>query len=92
MSLVSHKALDQHHKDLIRVRNDIQIVVAGNKCDVKKKDLKVKGSTFQRQHRLRHYEMSIKFGKVSFVNMYITLASRRLPLIFACILFKIEHQ
>lgn len=58
---VSYQALDGHFKNLTGVHHDgLPTVVVGNKAEVKKGNKKE--TTFQRKHRLQHYEVSIKSG------------------------------
>ncbi|KAL7523280.1 hypothetical protein ACHAXR_000107, partial [Thalassiosira sp. AJA248-18] len=62
-SNASYKALDDMYKDLIRVCEDIPIVVTGNKVDDKKGRKTSSNNRFQRKNKLQHYWLSAKSGQ-----------------------------
>ncbi|XP_028396504.1 GTP-binding nuclear protein Ran-like [Dendronephthya gigantea] len=59
-SRVTYKNVPNWHRDLIRVCENIPIVMCGNKCDVKDRKVKAKNITFHRKKNLQYYDISAK--------------------------------
>jgi GTP-binding nuclear protein Ran len=48
------------HRDLVRVCENIPIVLCGNKVDIKDRKVKAKNITFHRKKNLQYYDISAK--------------------------------
>lgn len=59
-SRVTYKNVPNWHRDLIRVCENIPIVLCGNKVDVKERKVKAKAITFHRKKNLQYYDISAK--------------------------------
>lgn len=59
-SRITYKNVPGWHKDLIRVCENIPIVLCGNKVDVKERKVKAKAITFHRKKNLQYYDISAK--------------------------------
>lgn len=59
-SRVTYKNVPNWHRDLIRVCENIPIVLCGNKVDVKERKVKAKTITFHRKKNLQYYDISAK--------------------------------
>lgn len=57
---VTYRNVPHWHKDLIRVCEDIPIVLCGNKVDVKDRKVKPKDIHFHRKKNLQYYDISAK--------------------------------
>jgi len=57
---VTYKNVPAWHKDLVRVCENIPIVLCGNKVDVKERKVKAKAITFHRKKNLQYYDISAK--------------------------------
>ena len=56
----SYKNVQNWHRDLIRVCENIPIVLVGNKVDVKDRRVKAKNITFHRKKSIQYYDISAK--------------------------------
>jgi len=59
-SRITYKSIPSWHKDLIRVCENIPIVLVGNKVDVKDRKVKPKDITFHRRVNIQYYDVSAK--------------------------------
>lgn len=59
-SRVTYKNVPNWHRDLVRVCEQIPIVLCGNKVDVKERKVKAKTITFHRKKNLQYYDISAK--------------------------------
>lgn len=66
-SRVTYKNVPNWHKDLVRVSENIPIVLCGNKCDVKDRKVKAKNITFHRKKNLQVCDWQILIQPL---NMY----------------------
>jgi len=57
---VTYKNVPHWHKDLVRVCENIPIVLVGNKIDCKDRKVKPKDITFHRKKNLQYYDISAK--------------------------------
>ena len=57
---VSYKSVPNWHRDLVRVCENIPIVLVGNKVDVKDRKVKAKMINFHRKKNLAYYDISAK--------------------------------
>lgn len=71
-SRVTYKNVPNWHRDLVRVCENIPIVLCGNKVDIKDRKVKAKSIVF-------HRKKNLQVGIIIFINMtsymYITLVS-----------------
>ncbi len=59
-SISTYKSVEMWHKDLIKISDNIPIVLVGNKADVKDRELKEGQINFHMKHNLKYYEVSAK--------------------------------
>ena len=59
-SRITYSSVPKWYKDLIRVCDNIPIVLVGNKVDVKDRKVKAKMITFHRKKNLQYYDISAK--------------------------------
>ncbi|XP_028616580.1 GTP-binding nuclear protein Ran-like [Grammomys surdaster] len=59
-SIVSYKNVPNCHRDLVRVCENIPIVLCGNKVDIKDREVKAKSIVFHRKKNLQYYDISAK--------------------------------
>jgi GTP-binding nuclear protein Ran len=59
-SRITYKNVPNWHRDLIRVCDNIPIVLVGNKVDIKDRKVKAKQITFHRKKNLQYYDISAK--------------------------------
>ena len=59
-SRITYKNVPKWYKDVIRVCDNIPIVLVGNKVDVKDRKVKAKQITFHRKKGLQYYDVSAK--------------------------------
>ena len=59
-SRITYKNVPNWHRDLVRVCENIPIVLCGNKVDVKERKVKAKTITFHRKKNLQYYDISAK--------------------------------
>jgi GTP-binding nuclear protein Ran len=72
---VSRFLLTIHLGDLVRVCENIPIVLAGNKVDVKERKVKAKTITFHRKKNLQYYDISAK-SNYNFEKPFLWLARK----------------
>jgi GTP-binding nuclear protein Ran len=74
-SRITYKNVPKWHRDLVRVCENIPIVLVGNKVDVKDRKVKAKQITFHRRHNLQYYDVSAK-SNYQFEKPFLWLARR----------------
>ncbi|CAJ0944774.1 unnamed protein product, partial [Mesorhabditis belari] len=74
---VTYKNVQNWHRDLVRVCENIPIVLAGNKVDMKDRKVKAKTITFHRKKNLQYYDISAK-SNYNFEKPFLWLARKLL--------------
>ena len=74
-SRITYKNVPKWHRDLIRVCDNIPIVLVGNKVDVKDRKVKAKLITYHRRHNLQYFDVSAK-SNYQFEKPFLWLARR----------------
>lgn len=72
-SRITYKNVPNWHRDLVRVCENIPIVLCGNKVDVKERKVKAKTITFHRKKNLQYYDISAK-SNYNFEKPFVWLA------------------
>ena len=67
--------VDRHLGDLVRVCEQVPIVLTGNKVDVKERKVKAKTITFHRKKNLQYYDISAK-SNYNFEKPFLWLARK----------------
>jgi len=71
----TYKSVSNWHRDLVRVCENIPIVLCGNKVDIKDRKVKVKQITFHRKKNLQYYDVSAK-SNYNFEKPFLWLAKK----------------
>lgn len=74
-SRMTYKNVPQWHRDLVRVCENIPIVLCGNKVDIKDRKVKAKSITFHRKKSLQYYELSAK-SNYNFEKPFLWIARK----------------
>ncbi|CAB3988295.1 Beta-glucuronidase [Paramuricea clavata] len=75
-SRVTYDNVPNWHKDIIRICENIPIVICGNKCDIKDRKVKAKSITFHRKKdNLQYYDISAK-SNYNFEKPFLWLARK----------------
>ena len=74
-SRISYKNVPNWHRDLVRVCENIPIVLVGNKVDVKDRKVKAKQINFHRKKNLPYYDISAK-SNYNFEKPFLYLARK----------------
>eukprot|EP00112_Aurelia_sp_Birch-Aquarium-sp1_P012925 Seg2723.2 transcript_id=Seg2723.2/GoldUCD/mRNA.D3Y31 product="GTP-binding nuclear protein Ran" protein_id=Seg2723.2/GoldUCD/D3Y31 len=74
-SRVTHKNVPNWHRDLVRVCENIPIVLCGNKVDMKDRKVKAKAINFHRKKNLQYYDISAK-SNYNFEKPFLWLARK----------------
>ena len=74
-SRVTYKNVPNWHRDLVRVCENIPIVLCGNKVDIKDKKVKAKSIVFHRKKNLQYYDISAK-SNYNFEKPFLWLARK----------------
>jgi len=74
-SRITYKNVPNWHKDLIRVCENIPIVLCGNKVDVKDRKVKAKSITFHRKNNMQYYDISAR-SNYNFEKPFLWLARK----------------
>jgi len=74
---VTYKNVPNWHRDLVRVCENIPIVLCGNKVDVKDRKVKAKSITFHRKKNLQYYDISAK-SNYNYEKPFLWLARKLL--------------
>merc|ERR1712211_36642 len=74
-SRITYKNVPNWHRDIVRVRENIPIVLVGNKVDVKDRQVKAKNIQFHRKRNLQYYDLSAR-SNYNFEKPFLWLARR----------------
>merc|ERR1712076_87755 len=74
-SRITYKNVPNWHRDIVRVCENIPIVLTGNKVDVKERKVKAKSITFHRKKNLQYYDISAK-SNYNFEKPFLWLARK----------------
>lgn len=74
-SRITYKNVPNWHRDLVRVCDNIPIVLCGNKVDIKDRKVKDKAITFHRKKNLQYYNISAK-SNYNFEKPFLWLARK----------------
>ena len=74
-SRITYKHVPNWHRDLVRVCDNIPIVLVGNKVDIKERKVKAKQVTFHRKKNLPYYDISAK-SNYNFEKPFLWLAKK----------------
>ncbi|KAB0347106.1 hypothetical protein FD754_011963 [Muntiacus muntjak] len=74
-SRVTYKNVPNWHRDLVRVCENIPIVLCGNKVDIKNRKVKAKSIVFHRKKNLQYYDISAK-SNYNFEKPFLWLARK----------------
>ncbi|CAF1083278.1 unnamed protein product [Adineta steineri] len=74
-SRITYRNVPNWHKDLVRVCENIPIVLCGNKIDVKDRKLKAKSITFHRKTNMQYYDISAR-SNYNFEKPFLWLAKK----------------
>jgi GTP-binding nuclear protein Ran len=74
-SRITYQNVPKWYKDLVRVCENVPIVLVGNKVDVKDRKVKAKQITFHRKKNLQYYDISAK-SNYQFEKPFIWLLRR----------------
>eukprot|EP00004_Rigifila_ramosa_P011213 TRINITY_DN2377_c0_g1_i1.p1 TRINITY_DN2377_c0_g1~~TRINITY_DN2377_c0_g1_i1.p1 ORF type:complete len:230 (-),score=77.34 TRINITY_DN2377_c0_g1_i1:36-695(-) len=74
-SRITYKNVPNWHRDLVRVCENIPIVLCGNKVDVKDRKVKAKQITFNRKKNLMYFDISAK-SNYNFEKPFLALARK----------------
>lgn len=74
-SRITYKNVPNWHRDLVRVCDNIPIVLCGNKVDIKERKVKPKSITFHRKKNLQYYDISAK-SNYNFEKPFVWLARK----------------
>jgi len=74
-SRVTCKNVPNWHRDLVRVCENIPIVLTGNKVDIKDRKVKAKSIVFHRKKNLQYYDISAK-SNYNFEKPFLWLARK----------------
>mmetsp|Transcript_15559 Transcript_15559/g.26775 ORF Transcript_15559/g.26775 Transcript_15559/m.26775 type:complete len:213 (+) Transcript_15559:66-704(+) len=72
---LTYKSVPNWHRDLVRVCENIPIVLVGNKIDVKERKVNARMITFHRKKNLQYYEVSAK-SNYNFEKPFLWLARK----------------
>lgn len=72
-SRITYKNVPNWHRDLVRICENIPIVLCGNKVDVKERKVKPSQITFHRKKNLQYYDISAK-SNYNFEKPFVWLA------------------
>lgn len=61
-SRLTYHNVPNWHRDLVRVAENIPVVICGNKVDVRDRKVKAKQITFHRKKNLQYYDISVRSG------------------------------
>jgi len=74
-SRMTYKNVPNWHRDLVRVCENIPIVLCGNKVDIKDRKVRPKQITFHRKKNLQYYDISAK-SNYNFEKPFLWLARK----------------
>ncbi|KAH8242908.1 hypothetical protein KR032_003015 [Drosophila birchii] len=76
-SLVSYKNMPTWHRNVVRLCEDIPIVLCGNKVDIKERKVNANRIDFHRKNKLQYFDMSLKLN-YNINKPFLWLASKLL--------------
>ncbi|CAD7953162.1 unnamed protein product [Amoebophrya sp. A120] len=74
-SRITYKNVPEWYKDIVRVCEQIPIVLVGNKVDVKDRQVKARNIQFHRKRNLQYYDLSAR-SNFNFEKPFLWLARR----------------
>jgi len=74
-SRITYKSVPEWYKDIVRVCENIPIVLVGNKVDVKDRQVKARNIQFHRKRNLQYYDLSAR-SNFNFEKPFLWLARR----------------
>merc|ERR1711998_356506 len=74
-SRITYKNVPNWHRDIVRVCENIPIVLVGNKVDVKDRQVKARNIQFHRKKNLQYYDLSAK-SNYNFEKPFLSLARK----------------
>eukprot|EP00941_MAST-03F_sp_MAST-3F-sp1_P003776 g3776.t1 len=74
-SRITYKNVPNWHRDLVRVCENIPIVLVGNKVDMKERKVKTKQITFHRKKNIQYYDISAK-SNYNFEKPFLWIARK----------------
>lgn len=74
-SRVTYKNVPNWHRDLVRVCENIPIVLVGNKVDIKDRKVKARAIVFHRKKNLQYYDISAK-SNYNFEKPFLWIARK----------------
>jgi len=74
-SRITYKNVPNWHRDLVRVCENIPIVLCGNKVDIKDRKVKAKQITFHRKKNLQYYDISAR-SNYNFEKPFLWIARK----------------
>ena len=74
-SRITYKNVPIYYQDIVRVCENIPIVLCGNKVDIKDRKVKAKAITFHRKKNLQYYDISAK-SNYNFEKPFLWLARK----------------
>lgn len=74
-SRITYKNVPNWHRDIIRVCENIPIVLVGNKVDIKERMVKARNIQFHRKKNLQYYDLSAR-SNYNFEKPFLWLARR----------------
>eukprot|EP00922_Rhytidocystis_sp_ex-Travisia-forbesii_P063859 GHVS01094968.1.p1 GENE.GHVS01094968.1~~GHVS01094968.1.p1 ORF type:complete len:220 (+),score=39.84 GHVS01094968.1:37-696(+) len=74
-SRITYKNIPNWHRDIVRVCENIPIVLVGNKVDVKDRQIKARQIQFHRKRNLQYYDISAR-SNYNFEKPFLWLAKR----------------
>jgi len=74
-SRITYKNVPNWHRDIIRVCENIPIVLVGNKVDIKERMVKARNIQFHRKRNLQYYDLSAR-SNYNFEKPFLWLARR----------------
>src|SRR5688500_1697949 len=80
-SRLTYNNVPNWHHDIVRVCEDIPIVILGNKVDIKDRKVKAKNITFHRKKNLQYYDISAR-SNYNFENPFLYLAKKLVQYVF----------
>eukprot|EP01120_Amphizonella_sp_Union-15-10_P000625 TRINITY_DN1066_c0_g1_i1.p1 TRINITY_DN1066_c0_g1~~TRINITY_DN1066_c0_g1_i1.p1 ORF type:complete len:216 (-),score=40.32 TRINITY_DN1066_c0_g1_i1:77-724(-) len=74
-SRMTYKNVPNWHRDIVRVCENIPLVICGNKVDIKDRKVRAKQITFHRKKNLQYYDISAK-SNFNFEKPFLYLAKK----------------
>lgn len=87
-SRLTYKNVPNWHRDVVRVCENIPIVICGNKVDIKDRKVKAKNITFHRKKNLQYYDISAR-SNYNFEKPFLYLARKLVGYVKRCLCSKI---